>query len=79
MNNEIIEALVRIAKEKNIDREYLRDIIEEIFGERRCHILQDVTISVTIDHVIAEVLDYAISSILFDMVVDPSQENVFIT
>lgn len=31
MNNEIIEALIRILKEKNLEREYLREMIENIF------------------------------------------------
>lgn len=31
MNSEIIDALVRIAKEKNIEKDYLHDIIHEIF------------------------------------------------
>lgn len=31
MNNDIIEALIRISKEKNLERDYLRDMIENIF------------------------------------------------
>lgn len=31
MNNEIIDALIRIAREKNIERDYLREMIESIF------------------------------------------------
>ena len=44
-----------------------------IFRESGCNILQDVTIGITIAHIITKIFDLPVSSIFLDMIVEPSE------
>ena len=57
---------------------FLRAEVVVIFGEGGGHILQDIAVCVSVAHIFAEVLDFPLSSIFLDVVVDPPQQNLLV-
>lgn len=53
--------------------------VEVIRRQRRRNTLQDVTIAVTISHVLPNIFDQLITSMLLDMVIDPPDQDLLIS